>query len=231
MLNVELAGLHIAIENRYDYIVNYCKDYLADFETVDFSVSATEEEIMAEDKEREGYHPDYLETLAVYRKIADKLVDYEGFLMHGVVLDIGGTGVAFLAQSGVGKSTHARMWKKLLQEKMTVVNGDKPLVRFDGDTPYAYGTPWAGKEGIQTNMKTPLKNICFIQRAEKNECVKLDKKAALPLLMPQIHRPQDPMAYVKTIDLMTRLVENADFYLVKCTPTPEAAEVACNAIF
>ena len=231
MLNVELAGLNITIDNRYAYIRKYCQEYLADFETADISVFATEEETMAEDKESEGYSASDLETLAVYRKIADKLVDYEGFLMHGVVLDICGTGVAFLAQSGVGKSTHARMWKDLLGDKMTVVNGDKPLVRFDGNTPYAYGTPWAGKEGIQTNMKTPLKNICFIQRAETNECVKLDKKAVLPLLMPQIHRPQNPMVYVKTIDLMTRLVENADFYLVKCTPTVEAAEVAYNTIF
>lgn len=231
MLKVQLAGLKIAIDNHYDYIVRYCRDYLCEFETADFTVSATEAEIASEDKENEGYTMGYLETLAIYRKIAEKLVDREGFLMHGVIMDTNDCGIALLAKSGVGKSTHCRMWTELLGDKLTIVNGDKPLIRFDGGIPYAYGTPWAGKEGIQTNTRTPLKKVCFIQRAEENRCTRLDKKSALPRLMVQIYRMPNTELYLKTLDLVSRLVEHVEFYLIECTPAPAAAETAYKTLF
>ena len=84
MIGVRLAELNIGIENQYDYIEKMCRGYLTD-EACDFSVSASESEIEAEDK---GNHSDrgYLESLAVYRKIAEILPEYNGFLLHGVVM-------------------------------------------------------------------------------------------------------------------------------------------------
>ena len=41
MINVKLAGLSIAIDNRYDYIERMAKDYLTDEEPL-FTVSVTD---------------------------------------------------------------------------------------------------------------------------------------------------------------------------------------------
>lgn len=110
--------------------------------------------------------------------------------MHGVVADVSGTGVAFLAESGVGKTTHSNLWQQLLGDKMIIINGDKPLVRIINDKVFAYGTPWAGKEGIHRNTKTQLKKICFIERADKNECIPISRDGALDKLLKYVYKPK-----------------------------------------
>ena len=99
----------------------------------------------------------YLESLAIYRKIAEKVIEYNGFLLHGVVVEVNKCGIAFLARSGVGKSTHVMLWKELLKNKLTIINGDKPLVRIIDGKIFAYGTAWAGKEKLHKNTKTELR--------------------------------------------------------------------------
>ena len=157
MINIRLAEINFCIANKYSYIEDMCKDYITENDA-DVTISVTDEEIYAEGSSDE-YDVGYLESLAVYRKIAEKIIEYDGILLHGVVADVDGTGVAFLAKSGVGKSTHTALWQEVLGDKMTVVNGDKPLIRIIDDKIYAYGTPWAGKEKNQKNTKTNLKKI------------------------------------------------------------------------
>ncbi len=227
MLKLRLADYNIHIDNKYEYLEKMCGDYLFDG-TADMTVSATEEEIMKEQSEKIT-HKGYLESLAVYRKIAEKIPYMDGFLMHGVVVDIEGTGVAFLAKSGVGKTTHTMNWKALLGDKMTVVNGDKPLIRVTDSGIYAYGTPWAGKENIHTNMKTQLKKICFIERNEENECERFDGDP-LKRLLSQTYRPADTTSFFKTLDLLNRLINNTSFYLIKCNKDASSAQVAFDAV-
>lgn len=228
MFIVRLAELNICIENKYEYIHNMCKDYLTKG-PADFSVSVSEEEIMAEDK-GPGFDRGYLESLAIYRKIAKKMLDYNGFLMHGVTVDVRGLGIAFLAKSGVGKSTHVSLWKKLLGDEMTIVNGDKPLVRISGNNIFSYGTPWAGKENIHTNTKTYLKKICFIERSEKNECLPMEKGAVMERLVNQIYIPKDGLRLYLTLEYIDILIEQCDFYLIKCNTDISAAKTAYEVI-
>ena len=39
----------------------------------------------------------------------------------------------FTAQSGTGKSTHIKLWKKHFGKDVDIVNGDKPIVRVFND--------------------------------------------------------------------------------------------------
>lgn len=75
------------------------------------------------DKERdvERYSCEYLERLALMRKIADHLPEHNCFLMHGAVISVQGDGYLFTAPSGTGKSTHVslRHWGQ------TPLNTDK----------------------------------------------------------------------------------------------------------
>ncbi|MBR6633985.1 MAG: hypothetical protein IKL05_06780 [Clostridia bacterium] len=227
MLNLRLADFNFLIDNKYGYLEETCADYLSDG-TPHLSVTVTEEEIKREQADGVD-NMGYLESLAVYRKIAEWLPCHDAFLMHGTVIDVDGCGIAFLAKSGVGKTTHMTNWKALLGNRLTVVNGDKPLIRLVDGNLYAYGTPWAGKERLHTNMKTPLKKVCFIERATSNSCEKLDKNV-LHRLLPQVYKPADQNALVKTLGILDKVIEGVDFYTIKCNKELSSAEIAYNEI-
>lgn len=228
MFTVQLAEINIGIENKYDYVRNMCSDYITDI-APNFTLSVSESEIESESKGK-CFEKGYLESLALYRKIAEIMPKYNGFLMHGAVVEAKNCGIAFLAKSGVGKTTHVRLWQELLKDKITVINGDKPLVGIRNGKVFAYGTAWAGKENMQTNTKTELKKICFIERSEENECLPIDKRNVFKRLIPQIYIPRNEAAINLTIELMRVLIEKCDFYLVKCNKNADAAKVAYRGL-
>ena len=227
MINVKLAGFGIRIDNKYEYLEKMCADYIST-EPSDIEICVTDEEIMREQSEKIT-HKGYLESLAVYRKIAEWLPYQGGILMHGVVMEVDDKGVALLAKSGVGKTTHMMNWKRLLGDRMTVINGDKPLVRITEEGIYAYGTPWAGKENLQTNSKVKLSAICFIERSETNECIEFEGDIFKRLLS-QTYKPSDSVALVKSIDILGKISQEINFYTIKCNKEPESAEIAYNKI-
>ena len=67
MITVSIADLTIKIENKYKYIEKQAEDYLVPDTTPDFSVSVTDEEILAEG-DAGKFSVGYLEYLAIYRK-------------------------------------------------------------------------------------------------------------------------------------------------------------------
>lgn len=224
MFTIEIAELTIKIDNKYEYLRRYCENYITESDKADFTVSAEAEDIIRE--QDSNYPVGYLESLAVYRKIAEKIAEYDGFLMHSAIVDVSGCGVAFLALSGVGKTTHMLNWQRYLGNRVTIINGDKPLVRIIEGKPYAYGTPWAGKEGFETNSRTELKKICFIERSEFNECIKLEKNDVLKRLVNQIYIDKG----FKVFKLLDCFIKQCEFYLIRCNTEAASAEIACEAV-
>lgn len=230
MFTIRLADMNFRIENKYKYIENLCRDYIVSDDSYDLLVSPTDEEIASE-SETAQFSCEYLESLAVYRHIAEWLPRYDGFLMHGVLFEVEEHGILLCARSGVGKSTHMALWKQFLGDKCKVINGDKPLVRFIDGKAYAYGTPWCGKEGIQLNDKTILTDICFIERNETNITEKFTDTDMIQRLFKQIYLPKaDAVQKLKVLDLTGKLIENVSFWKILCNKDLEAAEVAYKAI-
>ena len=132
MFCVQIAGVLVAIENRYAFTERLCADYIVDVspDECGFSVSATAEEIAAENNNEGAFSPAYCESLALYRKMCTHLLDYDAFLFHAAVVSYAGCGYAFAAKSGTGKSTHVAQWMRALGDRVTVVNGDKPILRW-----------------------------------------------------------------------------------------------------
>ena len=163
MFVIELAGVRIRIENRYPYIERQCRAFVCDGEEAAFSVSATSDEILEESNHGE-FSDAYCESICMYRHICEKIADYNVFLMHSSVIEVDGRAYAFAAKSGVGKSTHTRLWLKNIPHAR-VLNGDKPLMRLEEDGSItAFGTPWNGKENWGENISAPLQGVCFIER-------------------------------------------------------------------
>ena len=132
MFCVQIAEVLVAIENRYAFTERLCADYIVDVlpDECNFSVSVTPEEIAAENSDEGTFSPAYCESLALYRKICTRMLDYNAFLLHAAIVSYAGRGFAFAAKSGTGKSTHVAQWMRALGDNVTVVNGDKPILRW-----------------------------------------------------------------------------------------------------
>ena len=170
----------------------------------------------------------YVESLCALRKLAEAMPAFGGFLLHGSVIAYEDRGIAFLAPSGVGKTTHTLLWKGCFD--VTIINGDKPFLRFEKGVPYAYGTPWAGKEGFKTNRRVRLTDICFIEQAQENETIPMEQSSAAPLLLQQIMIPREASGALKTLQLADALCKQVSFYKIRCNMEKEAAQVACRRI-
>ena len=223
-----IADLNIEINNKYKYTDYVCRDYacLEENPHIDFCVSATKEDYEKDKACLTTSSEPYLESLSIYRQIAKKILDYNGFIMHASVVEMDGVAYAFAAHSGVGKSTHSRLWTLAFPDKAKIINGDKPLLRYLNDTLYIYGTPWCGKEAYNHNTKAPLKAVCFIERAKENSIQKLDKNSAVKRIFNQLLMPESQEQANKLFDMVEILISNTDFYTLHCNMDPAAAIVA-----
>ena len=283
MFQIEVAGLVIRIENRYPDVRELCRDYITgDDRKADICVSVSEEELQTEiDKAPEYFFgKGYAEGVVVYEKISNALPAFDAFVMHGSVVEVDGGAYAFSAESGTGKTTHTRYWKEVLKNRVSVINGDKTILRFNAefcdrcyqksgktfdscsmatvpqiedldscstiqnselsdstgenpsnalssDTLLAYGTPWCGKEGWNTNTCAPLKALCLLERGEKNEVFPIDAFEHLGELMGHFHLPGNGQVdMLKLMQLIDRMVNIVPVYRLRCTNDISAAETA-----
>ena len=137
-----LADMCIVIRSLYDEVQRMCGDYRAPEDSQpDLIVETTPQDIEAEREQSEqtrieeglppyAFDAPYLETLAVYRKIATGCVSRGRLLMHGSVIAVDGRAYMFTARSGTGKSTHVRLWRKLFGDRAVMVNDDKPIIQI-----------------------------------------------------------------------------------------------------
>ena len=235
MFTIRMAEKNIQVNNRYDYIKDYCNNYMVNNVAPDFIVEVSDDEILAEKSEEYSSTMGYLETLAIYRKICEKLVNDNIILVHSSVLMVDGQAVMFLAPSGTGKSTHSRLWRQVYGDRVTMINDDKPLVsvRTDNNGTHltVYGTPWCGKHGIETNTSAPVKTIFILNRSENNYTRKLSSKESFPYIYRQIYHPNNEALMKKILPLMLTLTENVEIYELGCNMEEEAARVAYRAAF
>lgn len=168
----------------------------------------------------------YLETLAVYRKIADHLLSCDTLLFHGSVIAVDGEGYLFTAKSGTGKSTHTRLWREYFGERAVMVNDDKPLLHITDSGVTAYGTPWDGKHRLSTNIAVPLKGICVLTRDITNHIEQAESHAAYPLIVQQTNRSLSSDGMKQTLSLIDRMLNAVPVYRLGCNMDIEAAKVA-----
>jgi hypothetical protein len=193
---------------------------------IDFEREKSEREDIKEGIPIRHFSDAYLETLAVYRKIADYLLSCDTLLFHGSVIAVDGEGYLFTAKSGTGKSTHTRLWREYFGERAVMVNDDKPLLHITDSGVTAYGTPWDGKHRLSSNIAVPLKGICILTRDIKNHIEQADPHAAYPMIVQQTNRPLTADGMKQTLFLIDRMLNVVPVYHLGCNMEPEAAKVA-----
>ena len=197
---------------------------------IDFEREKSAREAALEGRAPYDCPPPMLESLAVYRKIAEAMPALDTFLFHSSAVAVDGRAYLFAAKSGTGKSTHTRLWRALLGDRARMVNDDKPLIRVDEGRAVVFGTPWNGKERLGENIAAPVEAICLLRRGARNRIRTLSPDEAYARLMQQIYRPMNAGAMQKTLDLLDGLCAAVRLYELECNMDIEAARVAWNAM-
>ena len=237
---IEIAGRRVGVSACYETLSRFCADYLSEGEP-EFTVALTagdldrEREMSIREARLEG-RPDprhslqYLETIALQRKIAERLVDFNTILFHGSAVAVDGACYLFTAKSGTGKSTHTRLWREMLGERAVMVNDDKPFLRVERDGVTVYGSPWNGKHRLGANIAVPLRAICLLERGAENRIWPMTAREILPVLLQQSHRPADRRMLMKYLELLDGLAESVAFYRMQCNMDPDAARTAYETL-
>lgn len=226
-----IAEFFFEIKPRYRKLYTMCMPYACENASrIDYRVSIADTDIKTEINGDDSVSFAAAEQIAVYRKICAYALAHDAFLMHCAVIEYEGHGYAFAAQSGTGKTTHIRLWQQLFgADKVTIVNGDKPLLRLIDGVFYAYGTPWCGKEGFNTNTRVPLNGLCFIERGERNSIRRMTDGEVIPRLFSQI-MVTDSTDLAKQMELADNLLGKVPCYLLTCNMEIDAARVAYDGM-
>ena len=237
---ISIAGWNIEVNALFETTLTFCKDFL-DCGEADFSVTVEQKDILFERQKSEQedilegipvrkFSDEYLETLAVYRKICTELLNRDTLLFHGSVIAVDGEGYLFTAKSGTGKSTHTFLWRREFGERAEMINDDKPLLKIKENEILACGTPWNGKHRLGCNKIVPLKAICILERDTQNHIERISGTDALPMLMQQSFRTGTPAGMMRLLDMLEQIMDKTNIYHLGCNMDPEAAHVSYNGM-
>lgn len=156
---------------------------------------------------------------------------HERIVLHSSSLVYKGKAVAFSAPPETGKSTHTRLWKKVFGNDVTIVNDDKPALRFDNDGIILFGTPWAGSTGINANVSAPLAAVVFLNRGAENSILPLAQEDCIKLFLEETPKPVVPRLMLSYLGYAERLIETAPSFALFCNMSDDAAITAKSGIF
>lgn len=233
-----IAELNIKINPKSNYLEKLLSDYLIKSDIYDFEVNINKSEIRHEAKiaQAQKQSDEYIseaicESAAVFRKICKEiLLNYDGFMLHSAAIKYNGKAYLFTAPSGTGKTTHIKLWKKHLKDKVEIINGDKPLLRYVNGEINVYGTPWQGKENYGNNIKAPLGGIFLLERGIENSVEETSAKNIIPFLLTQTLRYQSQKQIEKLFNIIEKIVITVPAYTLKCNMNISAVKTAMSVI-
>lgn len=228
MPRYKIAGVVFDAEINYKYTEHECKDYLYfGDEQPEFTAVVSKDDISKEQEKAPEYPEFYLESLALFRKLCDYMLNNkQGIIFHSSAIMVDDEAYLFAAPSGTGKSTHARLWREYLGDRAVMINDDKPIIRYvDGDF-YVYGTPWNGKHKLDNNTRAKIKAICEIKQAKQNNIKKVKPCEMLLTMLNQTVRPTEQEQFDKLLNLIEELLNSVDLYKLDCNVSLDAAKLA-----
>lgn len=240
-LNLEMAGIPFEVGCLYESTAEVLRPYLSNRKP-EFSTFVTHEELeqeeeyareiaQLENRPAAVFLPSVLEYAAIHRLISEEMMERNVMLFHGSALAMDGQGYLFTAPSGTGKSTHARYWRRAFGNRVTMVNDDKPFLRFEPDgRVLVCGSAWNGKHNLGQNIIVPLHALCLLSRGNEN-CVELvSVDDAFPTLFQQCYHSQQPEHEIRLLTMLDQLSKNVSLYRLYCNMSVDAAQTAWAAI-
>lgn len=226
----KIADLAFRTECKGEYLKNLLQPYIFDSAEYSFNICVNKNDLEYEKKIAPNFSWQMYESSAVLRQLSNKITEYDGILFHGAAIEYNKTAYLFCAPSGTGKTTHIMLWKKLLGDKVTVINGDKPFVRLKDGVPIVYGSPWQGKENLGTNTKCRLGGIVFVNRSAKNYAVPLSPADSVFKLLSSAAYKKTTDGTLQTLRLLEEITKQIRLFDLFCNMEDDASRTALAAL-
>lgn len=166
-----------------------------------------------------GGSPDFFMELAYIFPYS--VLNKQGIMFHGVVMEWKTMGIIVCAHSGVGKTTHTEQWKT--GEGAHILNGDRALCYRKKEQWYTCGAPWNGSSLECLNQNVELRTIVILEQSETNQVVKLTgRQAALELISLTFAPAWDQELMNMALDLIDGITREITVLKLRCRPDYEA---------
>lgn len=146
--------------------------------------------------------------------------------IHSSCVRYGNCGVAFMGPSGIGKSTHSRLWIEHV-EGAQLLNDDQPAVRILDGKPYIFGTPWSGKENCYKNEGVLLDTIFIMEQSPHNEAIPCSSVELFEQLLVSCSLMREDMqTFNRITQTLSSIARDTKSFRLKCRPDQAAAELS-----
>lgn len=152
-----------------------------------------------------------------------RLLANDRLILHASVIRRKNHVILFSAPSGTGKSTQAELWCQNADAE--ILNGDRVLIRCDGDELLACGLPFAGTSAICKDFSHPIRAIVVLRQGTENRAEAMQPMEAMKCLLSQISLQRwNQRDLEAAIRLTERLIAELPIYRFSCLPEKSAVE-------
>lgn len=229
----KIAGLTVDLGYKYDIMKKQTAAYRSEdaCEKADMTIYLSDELLAEKQKQTPALDLNGIEYLYTGAAFYSGLLHFGGFMLHSSAVLMDGEAYLFTADSGTGKSTHTSLWKKAFgEDRVQILNDDKPAIRIAKEGIFACGTPWSGKTDLNVNRIVPLRAIGFLERSPENWIKRRQGGEMVAKLLKQTVRPpvkEEMEALLKYID---KVLTDVPVYSLGVNMDVEAAEMAYKAM-
>ncbi|MGI6220158.1 MAG: hypothetical protein ACOYJE_09970 [Bacteroidaceae bacterium] len=151
-------------------------------------------------------------------------------LLHASVVECGGKAYLFQGKSGTGKSTHSRLWLRVVKDAV-LLNDDNPIVRIEDGQVFVYGSPWSGKTPCYRNRRVPAGAFVRLVQAPENHIRLCRPAEAFASLLPSCSAMKwDKPLYDAVCESVSEVVQSVPTYRLECLPDEAAARLCYQEI-
>lgn len=147
MPTYRIADLTVGLQANGHILARRSQPYF--FETtrpVDFTIFLSPDFLQHKQQENPHLSMDECEYIWTGADFYRRLLNFDGLMLHASALAYEGRSYLFSASCGTGKSTHARLWRQHFgRNQVSIINDDKPALRYMDNSFYVYGTPGAAR--------------------------------------------------------------------------------------
>ena len=97
--------------------------------------------------------------------------------VHACAVVLGASALLFCGQSGAGKTTTARLWRRYRPDSR-ILSDDRVVVRERHGRPWVYGTPWHGTGRFADPGGALLRAVVFLRHGPRSQFVQRTDVAA-----------------------------------------------------
>lgn len=157
------------------------------------------------------------------------LLTHDILTLHGVLMEHEGKGILISADSGVGKTTHARLWRD--HKNALILNGDRASCRRENGVWTGYGLPWSGTSGEQICRSVPISALVILERGEENEAHRITGMESFGAAWPHVQKPVwDEALTGRALELTDDFLSSIPVIRLSCRPDPDSVDVLFRAL-